>query len=87
MEEKLMATDVSFEGKTKVKIPEGATIIKKEVRINVEEIENGFIIKKNYDITYSLGEKTDYLYYSKKVFSEDNPIQIEEDKMLAEYFD
>jgi hypothetical protein len=87
MEEKVMASDVTFEGKPKVKLPKGAEVIKKEVRITVEEIENGFIVKKSYDITFTLGEKTDYLYYTKKVFSDDNPIQIEDDKMLADYFD
>jgi hypothetical protein len=87
MEEKLMATEVSFEGKDKTKVPEGAEVIKKSVNISVKEIENGFIIKKNYDIKYVLGDNTDYLYFSKEVYAEENPIKIEEDKMLAEYFD
>lgn len=79
--------DVSFEGKDKSKLPEGATVIKKEVRINVKEIENGFILRKSYDIKYTLGKNTDWLYYTKEVYSEDNPIQIKEDKMLADYFE
>ena len=87
MEEKLMATDVSFEGKDKAKLPEGAEVIKKNVNITVKEIENGYIVRKNYDIKYVLGDETDYLYYSKEVYAEENPIKIEEDKMLAEYFD
>jgi hypothetical protein len=87
MEEKLMATEVSFEGKDKTKVPEGAEVIKKSVNISVKEIENGFIIRKNYDIKYVLGDNTDYLYFSKEVYAEENPIKIEEDKMLAEYFD
>jgi hypothetical protein len=87
MEEKLMSTDVSFEGKDKTKLPEGAEVVSKRVNITVKEIENGFIIRKNYDIKYVLGDNTDYLYYNKEVYAEENPIKIEEDKMLAEYFD
>ena len=85
--EELKAQDVSFEGKDKAKLPIGAEVIKKSVNITVKEIENGFIVRKNYDIKYTLGENTDYLYYSKEVYAEENPIKIEEDKMLAEYFD
>ena len=82
-----LAEKVSFEGKDKTKIPKGAVEIKRDVRVTVEEIENGFIVKKTFDIKYQLGKSTDYLYYTKKVFSETNPIQIKEDKMLADYFD
>lgn len=82
-----MATDVSFEGKDKTKVPEGAEVIKKNVNITVKEIENGFIVRKNYDIKYVLGDNTDYLYYCKEVYTKENPIKIEEDKMLADYFD
>lgn len=86
----------SFEGKTKVGIPKDATILKKDVSITVEEIENGFIIRKSYDIKYYTesedGEKnTQYEYYTKKWYSEDNPIQIDEDfeeeMSLAEKFE
>ena len=87
MEEKLMASDVSFEGKDKTKLPEGAEVISKNVNITVKEIENGFVCRKNYDIKYILGEKTDYLYYNREVYFKENPIQIKEDKMLASYFD
>lgn len=79
--------DVSFKGKDKTKLPPGAVILKKSVSITVEEIENGYIMKKSFDIKYSLGKNNDYLYYTKKVYSEDNPIQIKEDKNLADYFD
>lgn len=78
---------ISFEGKDKTKLPKGAEEIKRDVRVTVEEIENGFIVKKTFDIKYALGKNTDYLYYTKKVYSETNPIQIKEDKMLADYFD
>lgn len=76
-----------IKGKKTVKLPKGATILKKEVDTTVEEIENGFIVEKRYDIKYSINKTTDYLYYTKKVYTETNPIKIEEDKMLADLFD
>lgn len=79
--------NISFQGKDKPQLPKGAKVIKKTVNTTVEEIENGFIVIKNFDIKYSLGKNSDYLYYNKKVYSETNPIEIKEDKMLAEYFD
>lgn len=77
---------ISFEGKEKTSLPVGAKVIKQSVRTTVEEIENGFIVKKTFDIKYSLNKSTDYLYYTKKVYSTENPIAIKEDKMLADYF-
>ena len=74
MMEKLNATDVSFQGKDKAKLPEGAEVIKKSVRITVKEIENGYVCTKSYDIQYSLDDNTDYLYYTKEVYFEENPI-------------
>lgn len=79
--------NAKIKGKKVVKLPKGAVVLKKEVDTTVEEIENGFIIEKRYDIKFSHNKTTDYLYYTKKVYSETNPIKIEEDKMLADYFD
>lgn len=69
--------NASFKGKSKDKLPEGAEKISEEYSLRVEEIENGFIIVKNYDIKYKLGESTDYLYYHKTWFSKENPLSIE----------
>lgn len=85
--EELSSENVSFQGKDKTKLPEGAEVISKQVNITVKEIENGFVCRKNYDIKYTLGDKKDYMYYHKEVYFKENPIQIKEDKMLAEYFD
>lgn len=77
----------------KEKIPEGAIILKKDVTVNVEEIENGFIICKNYDVKYMMKGKdgdgnTNYAYYTEKYYSEDNPLTINtDDKNLADLFD
>lgn len=79
--------NAKIKGKKVVKLPKGAVVLRKEVDTTVEEIENGFIVEKRYDIKFSLNKTTDYLYYTKKVFTKENPIQIKEDKMLADYFD
>lgn len=67
-------------------LPEGSTIISKDVNFSVEEIENGYLLVKTFEIRYSLNDQTDYLHYSRKMFSEDNPIQINEEVMLADNF-
>lgn len=75
------------------KIPAGAEIVKNDVRVDIEEIENGFLIVKNFDVEYILkgkdgGGNKQYAYYSKKWFSETNPLSINtEDKSLADLFD
>lgn len=60
------------------KLPEGAVILKKSVRTEVEEIENGYILRRSFDIDYSLPDQdgTKYLYYSKKYFSKKNPMTL-----------
>jgi len=80
------AKEVSYESKEKASIPKGAKILKKEVRIAIREIENGFILRKSFDIKYSVDDKTDYTYFSKETYYKENPVQID-DKMLADYFD
>lgn len=83
----------SLEPKKTFKLPAGAVIIKKEVRINVEEIENGFLLRKNYDIKWQMGEdgdedrRTEYEYFTKTWFSKDNPITYKEPKNLADKLD
>lgn len=81
--------DASIKLKQEYNLPKGATLIKKDVAISVEEIENGFIVTKNFDIKYSLGDDTSYDYFTKKWFSPDNPVKIDEfkdSKSLAEAF-
>jgi hypothetical protein len=74
----------TFQSKSGFKLPKGVTITKKDVTVTVEEIENGFIINKSYDIKWSKesedGEiNTGYEYFTKKWFSETNPISIDEE--------
>jgi len=82
-------TSAEFESKREFNLPEGATIIKKSSSISVEEIENGFILRKSYDIQWaSLESPTDtkYEYFTKKWYSKENPIQITmpKEKSLAD---
>jgi len=81
----------TLEPKKTFKLPKGAEIIKKEVRITVEEIENGFLLRKNYDIKWKSGEdedsRTEYEYFTKVWFSPTNPITYKEPKNLADKLD
>lgn len=80
-----MEKEISFESKENGKIPEGATILKNTHRISVEEIENGFVIRKNYDVQFKIGDDKDYLYFTKKWFSKTNPLQMKVDKEGEKY--
>jgi len=73
-----------FKSKEESSVPSGTEILKKETRIEVEEIENGFLVIKSADIKY-LDENgnTQWCYPHKKYFSKTNPLKIEE-KSLAD---
>ncbi len=76
-----------LEAKKEFKLPKGATIIKKDVTLSVEEIENGFLLRKSYDIKWSNTEgDSNYEYFTKSWFSEENPITVNmpEEKSLAD---
>ena len=77
----------TFRSKEENKVPSGCEIVKKETRLEVEEIENGFLVVKSADIKY-LDENgnTQWCYPCKKYFSNTNPLKIEE-KSLADKFD
>jgi len=83
----------SFSGKTEFNLPEGATIIKKDYSVRVEEIENGFIISKSYDIKYQIlgNDDTSYEYFTKQWYSKENPLadtmEEEDEPSLADKFE
>jgi len=87
-----MLKECSFESKKEVTIPADATITKKSYRMTVEEIENGFILSKSWDIEFvtASGEKS-YEYYTQRWHTKDNPMTIKEgavkEKSLAEKID
>lgn len=79
----------SFEPKKVLKLPKGAEIIYKEIRFTVEEIENGYIIRKSCDIKWKSKDdnETKYDYITKSWYSEKNPLSIDESLSLADKFD
>ena len=76
-----------FKSKEENKIPSESKIIKKDIRLEVEEIENGFLLTKSAEVKY-LDKKGEiqWCYPSKKYFCKTNPLKIEE-KSLAEKFE
>lgn len=81
--------NAELESKRTFALPEGATIVKKSVNISVKEIENGFILRKSYDIKYMVGDDTQYEYLTKEWYSKDNPLKINmpKEKSLADKLD
>jgi hypothetical protein len=74
----------------KSKIPEGAEILNTTTSVDVEEIENGFIICKRVETKYMAPGKeySDWNTETKKYYSKENPLSISvEDKELADMFD
>lgn len=82
----MTAKNLTVRSKETGKIPKGAKIISKNIQTVVEEIENGYLIIKSYDIEYSLGDKNDYRHFSKKLYSKENPVEIKNEAMLADNF-
>jgi len=92
MQDKINLENVSLTGKETWKLPKGATIVKKDVSIRVEEIENGYIVSKSYDIKWEKDGDTSYDYFTKRWYSEDNPLkdsldELEETMSLADKFE
>ena len=84
-------TRASFKTKEIDTIPDGAKVLSKDVSMNVEEIENGFLISKSTEVKYAYDGRTDYSYNTKKWFSKENPLEIDmealEEETLADKFD
>lgn len=79
----------SIEKKSDERPPKGAKINRQSIRTETEEIENGFLVSKNYDGSWvdSKGENH-YFYFSKKWFSKDDPLTVTvNDKDLASEFE
>ena len=78
-----------LESKKTFSLPEGATITKKDCSINVEEIENGYILRKSYDIKWVNEEgESQYEYFTRSWFSKTNPITVNmPTKSLADKLD
>jgi hypothetical protein len=89
LSKKLRVTSVATTEESKKKeVPKGAIITSKTVRTETEQIENGWITSKNYDISYTLKGSNGYAYYSKKWFTKEDPLEIKvTDKSVADAFD
>lgn len=85
-----VTTSVRIEDVKKKEVPKGAIIINSTVTTETEQIENGWLITKRYDVSYKMTKDghSDYAYYNKKWFSKDDPLTINvKDKSLAEAFE
>lgn len=84
MEDKV--SSIRIEEKSKSTLPKGAKILSRSLDASVRQIENGYVLRKSYDIKYSIGDKIDYMYYTTEVYSEENPVEIKKSSMLADIF-
>lgn len=68
-----------------ISLTKGSGENKQEKRINVEPIQNGFLITKTVD---GRDKKGNWIYETKKWYSATNPLEINtEDKSLADLID
>lgn len=70
--------NASFTAKSKDTLPTGAKIVKQTTNVDVEEIENGFLITKRTEYEYQKKDKsyTDWKTVYKKYYSKTNPLTI-----------
>ena len=75
--------NASFTAKSKDVLPTGAKILKQTTNIDVEEIENGFLITKRTEYEYQRKDKdyTDWKSIYKKYYSKTNPLTIDLDNI------
>ena len=84
-----MATELknaSFRSKSSESLPKGANVISRDTNVEVEEIENGFLITKRTEIKYKIKDQgyNDYLSIVKKFFSTTNPLQVDLEELKPE---
>lgn len=76
-----------LESKKTFSLPKGGSITKKNVSLQVKEIENGFLLTKSYDLEWVDSKGSNhYEYFDKCWYSETNPIEINmpDEKSLAD---
>lgn len=78
--------NASFTGKSKDTLPAGAKVIKQTTNVEVEEIENGFLVTKRTEYEYQMKDKgyTDWKTIYKKYYSKTNPLTIDLDDIGKE---
>lgn len=92
MKTKTTTSNTTITKKEDRKPPKGATIIEQEERITTEEIENGWLLTKNFSGRYTTDKEKDsygsYYDYSKKWYSKDDPLTVTvNDEALADAFE
>ena len=83
------STTVTNKVKENKEPPAGATIVSKTIRTETEQIENGWLISKNLDISYRMkGDTYDkYTYYTKRWYSKTDPLEVKvTDASLSDEF-
>ena len=78
--------EISYESKEEKTIPAGAKVLKKSCSVGIREIENGFIMRKSYDVKFSVNEQIDWLYYTEETYYKTDPTAKKEKTMLADIF-
>lgn len=71
-------------------IPKGAKIVSTDTTVDVEEIENGYLITKRTETRYKMTDKDypDWHSETKKYYSKEDPLTITtKDAALADAFD
>lgn len=85
---KIVSTTITSEKKESREPPKGAKILSQTVTTSTEQIENGWLICKNYDIKYQINGDTNWSYYSKKWYSKTDPLEVKlTDASLADEFE
>lgn len=75
--------NASFTAKSKDSLPTGAKIIKQTTNVEVEEIENGYLVTKRTEYEFQMKDKsyTDWKSIYKKYYSKTNPLTIDLDNI------
>lgn len=89
---KSSSTTLTTKIKEQKEPPAGSTITEETVRIETEEIENGWLISKHFEGRYTPKGSTDgygnWYNYTKRWFSKTDPLTVKvNDKELADEFD
>jgi hypothetical protein len=80
---------LTITAKEKPIMPDMHKILSKSVNTTIEEIENGYLIVKRYEMRYqSKDGESNWFEYCTKTYSEENPIQPSEPKSgtIADFF-
>ena len=75
---KIMLERATYRPKRVENLPAGANIIKTDISVDVEEIENGYLTTQNYEVKYELNGEICYFYKDRKFFSKTNPMKFDD---------